>query len=192
MTTSTTAVRTIDGTEVPPPGTYSIDPAHSYVGFSVRHLAVSKVRGRFTGFEGRIELAEDPLASTVDVEIDPSTIDTRDEQRDGHLRSSDFFEVENHPSITYRADSARPDGRGGFELDGELTVRDVTRPVPLQLTYEGSVVDPWDNVRFGFAARTELDRDEFGITWNQPLEAGGVLVGKKVTIEIEGEAVRQS
>lgn len=190
MSSSTSPVRTVDGIEVPAAGTYQVDGSHSYVGFSVRHLAVAKVRGRFAEFTGTIEVAEDPLASRLEVSIDPNSIDTRDDQRDGHLRSADFFDTENHPSITYRSTGIRSDAKGGFVVDGDMTIRGVTRPVPLSLTYNGSATDPWGNARFGFEARAEVNREDFDLTWNQALETGGVLVGKKVTIEIEGEAVR--
>ena len=192
MTIATSTPRTIDGQEIPAAGAYSLDVSHSSVGFSVRHLMVGKTRGRFAAFTGTVVVAEDPLASSVEVEIDAASIDTRDEQRDGHLRSPDFFDVENHPTLSYRSTRVTPAGQGRWNVDGELTIRGVTRNVPLEVTYEGSVTDPWGNPRAGFSAKAELDREAFGLTWNQVLETGGVLVGKKVTIEIEAEGVRQS
>ena len=192
MTIATSTPRTIDGQEIPAAGAYSLDVSHSSVGFSVRHLMVGKTRGRFAAFTGTVVVAEDPLASSVEVEIDAASIDTRDEQRDGHLRSPDFFDVENHPTLSYRSTRVTPAGQGQWNVDGELTIRGVTRNVPLEVTYEGSVTDPWGNPRAGFSAKAELDREAFGLTWNQVLETGGVLVGKKVTIEIEAEGVRQS
>jgi len=194
LTTSTNpAVRIVDGAEVPTAGTYALDASHSQVGFAVRHLMVSKTRGRFSDFAGTIEIGENPLDSSVDVTIQAASIDTRDEQRDGHLRSGDFFDAEAHPTLTYKSRSVRPAGGDGqYIVDGDLTIKGVTRPVPLELTFEGGATDPWGGVRAGFSARAELDREAFGLSWNQALETGGVLVGKKVTIEIEAEAVKQA
>lgn len=192
VTTPTTPVRIVDGREIPVPGTYALDPSHSSVGFAVRHLMVSKTRGRFADFAGTVTIADDPLASSVEVEIKTASIDTRDEQRDGHLRSGDFFDVESFPVMTYRSTKVMPDGRNRWLVDGELTIRGVTRKVPLEVNFEGSAVDPWGGVRAGFAAKAEIDREEFGLTWNQTLETGGVLVGKKVSIELEAEAVLQA
>jgi polyisoprenoid-binding protein YceI len=161
------------------------------VGFSVRHLMVSKTKGRFADVSGTIVIAEDPLASSVEVTIGTASVDTRDETRDGHLRSPDFLDVDAFPSITYRSRSVTPAGPGRWTVEGALTVRDVTRPVPLVVTFEGGARDPWGGERIGFTAHAELDREDFGLTWNQALETGGVLVGKAVKIEIEAEAVRQ-
>jgi polyisoprenoid-binding protein YceI len=186
------ATRVVDGLEVPGPGAFELDPSHSHVGFSVRHMMVSKVRGRFTSFTGAVTVADDPTVSGVDVTIDVAGIDTRDEQRDAHLRSPDFFDAEQFPTVTYRSTSVTAKGGGRFAVHGDLTVRDVTRPVELDVTYEGVAKDPWGNQRFGLSATTEIDREDFGLTWNQALETGGVLVGKTVKIEIEAEAVRTS
>jgi polyisoprenoid-binding protein YceI len=193
LTQSTTnpAVRTVDGAEVPAAGTYVLDPSHSQVGFAVRHVMISKTRGRFSDFAGTVEIGENPLESSVSVEIQTASIDTRDEQRDGHLRSGDFFDAEAHPTMTYRSRSVRPAGDGSYVVDGDLTIKGVTRSVPLELTFEGGAADPWGNLRIGFSAKAELDREAFGLTWNQALETGGFVVGKKVTIEIEAEAVKQ-
>jgi polyisoprenoid-binding protein YceI len=193
MTTATNpAVRTVDGAEVPAAGTYALDASHSQVGFAVRHLMVSKTRGRFSDFAGTVEIGENPLQSSVEVTIQAASVDTRDEQRDGHLRSGDFFDAEAWPTLTYKSRSVRPVGGGEYIVEGDLTVKGVTQPVPLQLTFEGGATDPWGGVRVGFSAKAELDREAFGLSWNQALETGGVLVGKKVTIEIEAEAVKQS
>jgi polyisoprenoid-binding protein YceI len=185
------AVRNVNGEEVPVAGTYALDASHSQVGFAVRHMMVAKTRGRFSDFAGTIEIGENPLESSVNVTIQAGSIDTRDEQRDGHLRSGDFFDVEAHPTITYQSRSVRQVGKGQYIVEGDLTVKGVTQPVPLQLTFEGGGADPWGNLRIGFSALAELDREAFGLSWNQALETGGVLVGKKVTIEIEAEAVKQ-
>jgi polyisoprenoid-binding protein YceI len=189
--TPTIPTRTIDGVELPAPGIYALDPTHSSVAFSVRHLMVSKTKGRFADFDATVTIADDPLESSVEVEIRVASVDTREESRDAHLQSADFFDAEQYPVITYRSANVAPDGRGGFVVDGHLTVRDVTVAVPLVVSFEGGAVDPWGNARIGFEAHTELDREAFGLTWNQALETGGVLVGKVVKIDIEAEAVKQ-
>ena len=190
-TTTNPAVRIVDGEELPAAGSYGLDVSHSQVGFAVRHLMVSKVRGRFSDFAGTIEIAANPFESSVAVTIQTATVDTRDEQRDGHLRSGDFFDVEAWPTMTYQSRSVREAGKGRYIVDGDLTIKGVTQSVPLELTFEGGATDPWGGVRIGFSAKAELDREAFGLTWNQALETGGVVVGKKVTIEIEAEAVKQ-
>ena len=192
-TTTNPAVRIVDGAEVPAAGAYALDASHSQVGFAVRHLMVSKTRGRFSDFAGTIQIGENPLESSVEVTIQAASIDTRDEQRDGHLRSGDFFDAEAYPTLSYASRSVRPAGKDGqYVVEGDLTIKGVTQPVPLELTFEGGATDPWGGVRVGFSAKAELDREAFGLSWNQALETGGVLVGKKVTIEIEAEAVKQA
>ncbi len=196
LTTSTTtvnpAIRTVNGENLPVAGTYALDSSHSEVGFAVRHLMVSKVRGRFSDVAGTIEIGESPLESSVAVTIQTASIDTRDEQRDGHLRSDDFFGVESYPTMTYVSRSVRAAGKGRYVVEGDLTIKGVSQPVPLELTFEGGGADPWGGVRIGFSAKAELDREAYGLTWNQALETGGVVVGKKVAIEIEAEAVKQN
>jgi polyisoprenoid-binding protein YceI len=187
----TVPTRLVEGTEVPAAGTYELDPAHSSVSFGVRHLMVSKTKGRFADFTGTVVIADDPLASSVDVRIQAASVDTRDDTRDGHLRSADFLDVEAHPVLTYRSTKVTPAAKGTWSVEGELTVRGVTQPVPLTVSFEGGAVDPWGNARIGFEAHAELDREAFGLTWNQALETGGVLVGKVVKIDIEAEAVHQ-
>jgi polyisoprenoid-binding protein YceI len=193
LTESTTnpAVRIVDGLELPATGTYALDASHSQVGFAVRHVMISKTKGRFSDVAGNVEIAENPLDSSVAVTIQTASVDTRDEQRDGHLRSGDFFDAEAYPTMTYQSRSVRDAGKGNYVVEGDLTIKGVTRSVPLDLTFEGGAADPWGGVRIGFSAKAELDREAFGLTWNQALETGGVLVGKKVTIEIEAEAVKQ-
>jgi len=183
----TPLTRTVDSREVPVAGTYAIDASHTEVGFSVRHLMVSKTKGRFGDVSGTVTIAEDPAQSAVEVQIDVASIDTRDAGRDEHLRSADFFDVEAHPTITYRSTSVRPEGRD-WHVEGELTVRGVTLSVPLTVTFEGAATSPWGTTAIGFTARADLDREAFGLTWNQALETGGVLVGKQVRIDIEAEA----
>jgi polyisoprenoid-binding protein YceI len=192
--TATPASRTVtsthgQGVEIPVPGTYELDPSHTHVGFVARHLMVSKTRGSFPGVAGTVVIADDPLASRVDVTIETAGVETGDERRDGHLRSDDFLAADRYPVMTYRSTAVHEVAPGRWAVDGDLTVRDVTRPVRLAVTFEGALVDPWGNTRIAFAASAEIDREDFGLTWNQVLEGGGVLVGKKVMIEIEAEAV---
>lgn len=189
--TPTTLTRTVDGQVLPAPGTFVADPAHSVLGFSVRHMMIAKVRGRFTDYTATLVVAEDPLQSTLEVEVNLASIDTRDEQRDGHLRSPDFFDVEKHPTMTYRSTSLTALGEDRIRVDGELSLHGETRPVALEATYEGVGQDPWDNQRVGFSASGELDRTDFGLVWNQPLQQGGVLVGHQIRLELEAEFVRQ-
>ena len=172
-------------------GTWTIDPVHSEVGFSVRHMMVSKVRGKFTKFTGEIVTAADPAESSATAEIDLSSIDTGNEQRDDHLRSADFFDVANTPTMTYRSTGIRPDG-DDFVLDGELTLRGVTREVPLRLELNGFGPDAYGGIRAGFTATGEINRHDFGVNWNAAIEAGGVVVADKVTLHLEIEAVLNS
>jgi polyisoprenoid-binding protein YceI len=172
-------------------GTWAIDPSHSEVGFSVRHLMVSKVKGSFKTFAGTITIAEDPLASRVEASIDAWSVDTRDENRDNHLRSSDFFEVENYPKITFVSTAVRPHGRD-YVVTGDLMIRGVTRSVDLDLEFNGVSPDPWGGTRAGFSASTEISRADFGIEFNIPMDGGGVVVGDKIKINLEVEAVLQA
>jgi len=190
-TTTATLIRTVDDVQVPEPGTYSIDASHSLVGFLVKHMMVSKVRGRFSDFEGTITIAEDPAASSVEVAVKIDSIDTRDEKRDEHLRSADFFRSDEHPTMTYRSTGVRHVKADRWEVDGELTLLGITRPLPLAVSFEGAAKDPWGGTRIGFSASGDVNREDFGMTFNAALETGGVLVGKKATLEIEAEAVRQ-
>jgi polyisoprenoid-binding protein YceI len=186
-----TVTRTVDGLELPEPGTYAIDASHSHIGFVVRHLMVSKVKGRFADFAGTVTIGDEPTDSHVEVEVQLASIDTRDEQRDAHLRGADFFGVEDNPTMTFRSTGVRPAGGDRWVLDGELSLAGVTKPLALDVTFEGGARDPWGGTRIGFSARGEVNREDFGLSWNQALETGGVLVGKKATIEIEAEAIRQ-
>jgi polyisoprenoid-binding protein YceI len=171
-------------------GTWSIDPIHSEVGFSVRHMMVSKVRGKFTKFSGEIVTGEDILGSSVTAEIDLASIDTGAEQRDGHLRSPDFFDTDNHPVMTYQATGLRADG-DDYVLDGELTLKGVTKNVPLTLELNGFGPDPYGGTRAGFTATGEINRQDFGVNWNAAMETGGLVVSDKVSIHLEIEAVLQ-
>ena len=181
----------IDRTNLPAAGEWSFDLAHSRVGFVARHLMVTKVRGQFARFDGTFTIGEDPTDSAVDVTIDVASISTGEPQRDGHLLSPDFFDAENYPTIRFRSTGVRHAGGDQWALDGELTVKDVTRPVTLDVEFEGIASDPWGNEKAGFSASVEVDREAWGLTWNQALETGGVLVSKKVKIEIDVELVKQ-
>jgi polyisoprenoid-binding protein YceI len=171
------------------PGTWTIDTSHSSVEFAARHVMVSKVKGRFHDFEGAITIAENPLDSKVEATIQLASVDTKDAQRDEHLRSDDFFAVATHPTMTFVSREVRPDG-DDFVVVGDLTIRGVTRPVELDLEFNGVSADPWGGTRAGFTAKTEVNRRDFGLEWNVALDTGGVLVGEKVKIELEIEAVR--
>lgn len=169
-------------------GKWAIDPVHSEVGFAVRHMMVSKVRGKFTAFSGEIVTGENVLDSSVTATIDLGSIDTGNEQRDGHIRSADFFEVDAHPTMIYRSTGVRAEGED-YYLDGELTLKGVTLPVTLRLEVGGFGPDPYGGVRAGFTATGELKRSDFGIDFNPALETGGVVVGDKVSLHLEIEAV---
>ncbi|HYU38500.1 MAG TPA: YceI family protein [Acidimicrobiia bacterium] len=185
------ADRVIEGLALPEPGEWQLDPVHTSVEFVARHLMVSKVRGRFTGVTGTIHVAEDPAESWVEVEIDAETVETGDEKRDEHLRSPDFFDVERYPKITFRSTGVEGESPGRFLIHGELTVHGVTRPVSLEAEYHGWTHSPLGDRRAGFSATTEVDREDFGLTWNVAIEAGGVLVGKKAKLDFEIEAIKQ-
>jgi len=169
---------------------WSIDAGHSAVHFGVRHMMFTKIRGRFTRWSGELRLDPSDLpSSSVEVTIDAGSIDTGDAQRDAHLKSADFLEAEKFPALTFRSTKVEDLGEGKLRVSGELTIRGVTRPVVLDTEYAGRVKDPWGNDRAGFAARAAIDRTDFGLRWNQALETGGLLVGNKVEIELEIEAV---
>jgi polyisoprenoid-binding protein YceI len=176
---------------LPAPGRYVIDPTHSAISLTIRHLVAAKVRGRFTDFSGEINVTDNQLASTTEVTINVASIDTGVGDRDDHLRSGDFLDVEQYPTATFKSAAIRPNSSGGFTLDGTLTIRDITKPVTLDLVFGGEVLDPWGGVRTVFNASTEINREEFGLTWNQALETGGVMIGKTAKIEIDIEAVKQ-
>ena len=170
---------------------WNLDTVHSGINFSVRHMVVSKVRCRFTKFTGNVELDESDLArSVVEATIDASSIDTGTAQRDDHLRSADFFDVEHFPQIRFRSTGIEKLGEDRYRLTGELTIRDVTRPIALDAEYGGRGKDPWGNERVGFTVKGALDRKDFGLKWNQSLETGGVLVSDRVELELELQAVK--
>ena len=186
---SVSILRTHDDRPVPVAGTYQIDPAHTAVEFVGRHLMITKVRGRFGDVRGQITIAEEPEASHAEVELGVSSLSTGDDDRDAHLRSGDFFDVETYPTITFRSTSVRAAGDSTWELTGDLTVRDQTRPVTLQVDFDGANVSPLGDERIGFSAATEVNREDFGLTWNVALETGGLLVGKTARIELSVQAI---
>ena len=185
MTTLAPTTQTVPGYVA---GTWDIDPVHSEVSFVVRHMVVSKVRGRFNEFEGTIVTSEDPLASSVQATVVAGSVDTNQEQRDAHVRSADFLDVETHPAITFHSTGLRPNG-DDYVLDGELTIRRTTKPVSLDLELNGFGPDPFGGTRVGFSATTEINRQDFGVSYNGPIPGGGVAVSEKVTITLEVEGV---
>lgn len=184
---SSTAVRdTLTGASV-----WSLDPAHSSVEFAVRHLMISTVKGQFNDFTAVLDLNEgEPQRSKVTFEADVASIDTRQAQRDAHLRSADFFDADNHPRITFVSKRIEGSPDGDFRMIGDLTMRGVTREVALDASFSGGGGDPWGNERKAFSAKGKVDRRDFGLTWNQALETGGIVVGDEVRIEVHAEFVR--
>ncbi len=172
--------------------TWAIDNSHSHVGFTVRHMMISKVRGQFHTFSGTVNFDEqNPANSSVDVEIDLSSIDTRDEKRDAHLKSPDFFDVANYPTARFVSKRVEVLDESHGRIYGDLTIRGVTREVVLEVEYNGQAQSPWGSTSAGFNASTTINRKDFGLNWNVALETGGVLVGEEVTIDIELEIVKQ-
>jgi len=170
---------------------WNIDTAHTGIGFSVRHMVVSKVRGRFAKYSGAIRLDDgDITRSSVEVSIETSSIDTGVADRDTHLRSPDFFDVEKFPELRFRSKRIEQLDDTRYRVMGDLTIRDVTREVSLDVEYGGRAKDPWGNERVGFVATTSIDRKDFGLTWNQVLEAGGILVGERIDIDLDIQGVR--
>ena len=182
MTTSTATETT----------TWTVDPTHAEIGFAVKHLMISTVRGRFGTVEGKVVFNEtDPSKSTIDVTVDIASIDTRQEMRDNHLRSPDFFDVENHPKMHFVSKRVVGDVGDEFKVIADLTIRGTTREVTLDVSLTGRGNDPWGNERMGFEAKGKIRRSEFGLVWNQALEAGGVAVGDEVKISIDVELIKQ-
>lgn len=182
---------TLEAVTHPEVGTWTIDPAHTVVGFSARHLMAAKVRGSFEVFSGTIEIGERPEASSVAVTIDAASINTGVPDRDNHLRSPDFLDIEAFANLEFRSTAVRLEGND-YLVDGELTIRGVSKPVTLDLQYHGLATDPWGNEKALFSATTEIEREAWGLTWNAPLEAGGWLVGKTVNIELEIQAAKSA
>lgn len=190
--TQTASIREFQGQAIPAPGTFDLDPAHTRIGFSARHMMVSKVRGQFGEFTGSITIADEPLASTAEAVIKTASIDTRNPDREKHLTGSDFLDVEKYPEMSFRSTRVSALRDNEFTVLGDLTIKDVTRPVELTLELEGVGNSPWGQQVLGFSLTGEIDREDFGMTWNVGLETGGVLVSKNVKLEIEGEAVRRA
>jgi len=174
----------------PAPGTWVFDTSHSSIEFVARHLMISKVRGGFGTFSGTVTVADPIDASSVEVIIEAASLSSGDENRDAHVRGEEFLDVERFPQMTFKGTGPRKVG-SGWVLPGELTIRDVTRPVELEVDALGVLADPWGNEKAAFSASTEIDREEFGVTWNAALETGGVLVGNKVRIEIDVQLGRE-
>jgi polyisoprenoid-binding protein YceI len=192
MTTNTTTpTRTVGGVTVPAAGLWEIDPGHADVAFVGRHFMITKVRGRFTDIRGSVKVAERFADSSVDVVIGMASVESGNADRDAHIKSAELFDVEQFPEATFRSTSAQWKGTHGVVL-GDLTIHGVTREVSLEVTFEGHARDPWGGERSMFSASTKVNREDFGITWNVALEAGGVLVSKEIRIEIEVETVLQS
>ena len=182
MTTSTTPIALI--------GDYQLDPAHTTVGFVARHAMVTKVRGRFSEFEGQVHIDEDLAKSSVRLVIQAQSIDTRNETRDNHLRSNDFLAMEQFPEITFSSTGIEPVGDEAVTITGDLSIRGVTKPVSFDMTYTGSATDPFGNRRVGFEGDLVINRKDWGVNWNAALETGGVLVSEKVTLEFDVSAIR--
>jgi polyisoprenoid-binding protein YceI len=191
MTTSidTPAARVRDGVTLPAAGTWDIDPGHAEVGFIGRHLKFTKVRGRFTDVRGTVRFAEDPADSSVEVVIGMASVESGNATRDEHLRSADLFDVAAFPEATFTSTRVDWQGSAGMVF-GDLTIHGMSREVGLEFRYEGNVRDPWGGERAVYSAHTTINREDFGITWNMALEAGGLLVSKEIRIEIEVETVR--
>ena len=192
MTTTQNGTSTELGTRLTG-GSYTVDPSHSRIGFVARHAMVTKVRGSFNDFEASVVVdAEDLTRSSAQVTIKVDSIDTRNEQRDGHLRSNDFLEIATYPEITFVSTAVSPVGDDVVRVTGDLTIKGVSRPVTIDFTYEGSATDPFGNERAGFEGSVVINRKDWGITWNAALETGGVLVSDKITLEFEVSAIRNA
>jgi polyisoprenoid-binding protein YceI len=181
MSTSTTSL---------PAGTWNLDPTHTHVGFTVRHMMVSKVRGSFNDFSAEITVGDDPLQSKLSAVVQMASIDTGNADRDGHLRTNDFFAIDEHPTMTLESTGFVAQGDGTYTMNADLTIRGVTRPVAFTLEFDGTGTDPWGNTKAGFSATATINRKDFGIEWNAPLETGGVLVGEQVKIEIDAQIAK--
>ena len=192
MSATTELIRNYNGVSVPDAGTYALDPSHTSVEFIARHLMISKVRGKFTDVAGTVTIADTPEDSAVEVSIAAASVSSGDTARDDHLRSADFFDVATYPTIGFRSTAVEHVKDEQWKVTGDLTVRDVTRPVTLDVEFEGGTETPFGDSRIGFSATAELDREDFGLTWNVAIETGGVVVGKKIKLEFAVEAVRQA
>lgn len=190
-TPTTSLTREHKGSVIPTPGIYDIDAKHTSVEFVARHLMISKVRGRFDDVEGTITVADVPEDSAVNVKIGAASVRTGEDQRDAHLRSGDFFDTDTHPHWTFTSTSVEQAG-DQWKVAGDLTISGVTKPVVLDVDFDGANITPWGTTAVGFSASTEIDREQWGLTYNQVLETGGVMVGKKIRIELNVEAVARA
>jgi len=181
--------RTLAEVQLPAAGLWQIDPSHAEVAFVGRHFGLTKVRGRFVRVAGRVAVGDDTASSSVEVTIDMASVSSGDAARDDHLRSADFFDVGHHPTATFRSTGVDVTG-GTATMRGDLTIKGISKQVELTVDYLGSAVDPWANERAVFSARGRLNREDWGLTWNMLLEAGGLLVSKEITLEIEVELIR--
>ena len=174
-------------------GDYTIDAVHSRIGFIARHAMVTKVRGSFNEFSGSLHLdAVNPAAASADIAIDVASIDTRNEQRDGHLRTNDFFDVPSYPQITFKSTAIEQIDAENFKVTGDLTIKDVTKSISVDFEYGGIATDPYGNVRVGFDGKASLNRSDYGVTFNAALETGGVLVSEKIQLEFEVSAIKNA
>ena len=171
------------------PGIWNVDASHSTIGFTARHLMVTKVRGRFSTFSGALTIAANPLESSLQASVDIASVSTGDAGRDGHLTSPDFFDAAKFPTMTLKSTSIVADG-DDYLLNGELTIKGVTKPVTFELEFDGVATDPWGNTKAGFSAEAEINRKDWGLEWNVALETGGVLVSEKIKIELDIQAVK--
>jgi polyisoprenoid-binding protein YceI len=186
-----TLTREVDGRLAPVAGTYLIDPTHTRIEAIARHLMVTKVRGQFTEYEGIITVDEDPTRSTVELTITADSITTGVDDRDAHLRSPDFLDVDNHPTLTFRSTGVAAKG-DSWVLNGDLTIAGKTNPVSLDLEFLGVIADPWGNAKSAFTASGDFNRHDFGLSWNVPLDSGGVLVSEVFKLEIEAQLAQQT
>ena len=174
-------------------GTWTLDQTHTRLGFVTRHAMITKVRGSFNDFTGTVTVPEEGInGAKAEVTINATSIDTRNADRDGHLKSNDFFDMENHPQITFTSTKIEANGSGGVDVTGDLTIKGTTKSVTIPFSYEGTATDPFGNQRAGFEGTTTLNRSDFDLTWNAALETGGVLVSEKVTLEIEVSAIKNA
>ncbi|GAA2518305.1 YceI family protein [Streptomyces gobitricini] len=190
-TTATATATAVDPALAALTGMYTIDPSHSGIGFTARHAMVTNVRGAFTAYEGALNLdGTDPAASSASIDVEIASIDTGNADRDGHLRGADFFDAERFPAMTFRSTGAEALGGTDYRITGDLTIKDVTKPITIDLEFNGAAKDPFGNERVGFEGKAELLRSEWGLTWNAALETGGVLVSDKIKLTFEISAVK--
>ena len=192
MAVAGVATREWQGVQFPTAGTWTVDPTHTAIEFQVKHLMIAKVKGRFADFEGALTIADDPTRSSVDLKIRAASIDTRTQQRDDHLRSPDFFGADKYPELSFTSTAVEHADGDDWKIRGDLTIHGVTKPVTLTTEYNGQTAAPWGGQRAFFSAETRIDREDWGLRYNQALEAGGWVVGKEIKITLEVEAVLQA